>query len=246
MNQKTLGIVIKRQDFSEADRILTIFTERFGKVKAMARGVRKISARLAGSLEPFMLVDLQLYPGRTFFTVTGASIKSDFSLIQTDIRKIANAFYVGELVDRFEKEELKSSEVFSLLVQSLQSLATTEDPLVLRVFEIGLLKQAGFWPELSHCRHCHVQLKPGNNFWDGLEGGIICSECQRLFRHGYAVSDNLIKFFRIIEEKGFGLIGHLNVESSLADEAAVLLSAYIRDILESNVKSERFLQNVSG
>src|SRR5450830_263530 len=114
---KTNGIVIKRMNFGEADRILTIMTERFGKVKAIARGVRKSTSRLGGHLEPFMVVEFQLYSGKTFYTITGAEIVSDLPNIHSDLKKMAKVFVVGELVDNFLHEHEKSERIYQILAQ---------------------------------------------------------------------------------------------------------------------------------
>lgn len=245
MNYKTNGIVIKRQDFSEADRILTIFTERFGKVKAIARGVRKITARLAGSLEPFMLVDLQLQEGKTFYIITGASIINNFHQIHSNLRKMADAFYIGELIDKFESEHQKSEQVFKTLVDSLRVLdGSKKNNLILRAFEVRLLHLAGYLGDLNECLHCKKKIIPGNNNWDGEEGGLICANCQKEFHHGRAVSDNLIKLLKLFAKGDLKLAINIKTNFEL-EEAVAILSPYLRNVLESDIKSERFLQNVA-
>jgi DNA repair protein RecO (recombination protein O) len=244
MNYKTPGVIIKRLDFSEADRILTIFTERFGKVKAIARGVRKISSRLSGHLEPFMLVNLQLYEGKTFYTTTGSIIERDFPAIHSDLAKMADAFYIGELIDKFESEKQRSEKAFELLIKTLEALNSCSDPLVLRIFEVNILKIAGLWGDLFSCLHCREKLQPGENYWDGEEGGIICSKCQRLYHHGRPIANDTVKVFRLIESEGFGLLGRLNVPADVLNEIREILSIYLRHVLESDIRSERFIRDL--
>ncbi|OQA04219.1 MAG: DNA repair protein RecO [bacterium ADurb.Bin400] len=244
MNNKTLGIIIKRQNFAEADRILTIFTERFGKVKAIARGVRKIAAKMAGSLEPFMLVELQLYEGRNFFTVTGAQIVRDFPTVHTDLEKMAKAFYMGELIDKFETERQRSVGAFELLAGALDALDNSNKALVVRAFEVRLLKLGGFWPDLSECLHCKRVIGPDENYWDGNEGGLICPECQKVNYHGQPVTVNLVKLLRLIEREEYSTIIRLKVALELEREIEGVLSLYIKHILESDIRSERFMRGV--
>lgn len=299
MNYKTQGIVIRRHDFSEADRILTVFTERFGKIKVIAKGVKKIKAKLAGSLEPFMLSDLELHEGKTFYIATGASIIKDFSSLHSDLDKMAAVFCLGELIDKFEKEEQKSEQVFRLLVDTLEALDaphySSSDVLsksqisnpsagsgqvlksrndisklksyssspdvsgrsknagssrlcsnntILRAFEIRLLHLSGYLGDLMECLHCKAKITPGNNNWDGEEGGIICADCQSRFHHGRAIADNLIKFFRLAENGDFTIISRLNLSEELCTEAEVFLSGYICSVLESDLRSNRFLKNL--
>lgn len=248
MNSKTLGIVIRRQDFSEADQILTVLTERFGKIKAIARGVRKISAKLAGSLEPFMLIELQLHEGKTFYTITAAAIKNSFSGIHDHLEKMASVFYLGELIDKFEKENQKSIPVFELLVETLAGVnllhTRCEIGLHLRAFEIKLLKLSGLWGDLAACIHCHQKLEPSVNYWDGEEGGIICGICQKLFHHGRPISNGSIKLLRLLENCQMVDIQRIKVSPEVKSEIKQIVRTYLHNVLESNVRSESFLHEL--
>jgi len=245
MNYKTLGIVVKRTNFSEGDRILTIFTERFGKVKAIARGVRKIKSKLAGSLEPFILLDLQLHEGKTFYTVTGATIAQNFPTLHTDLNKIAKAFYIGELIDKFLAEGQKNNQAFEILIETLRCLERGNDELSLRIFELKLIESCGFSPELFNCVHCKEKLTPKDNYWDNVEGGVICQSCHLCYGHGQSASDNVIKALRMIEEEDLGLIAKFNPSRSLQKELSEVLSDYIESILERELKSKKFLKEIT-
>jgi DNA repair protein RecO (recombination protein O) len=242
MNYKTQGIVLKRMNFGEADRILTILTERFGKIKAIAKGVRRGKSKLAGYLEPFMLVDLQLHEGKTFYIVTGATIASDFSEIHTELKKTSQAFYLAELIDKFLPEHQKSEEVFCLFCESLKYLNENEKSLFLRIFELKIVEASGFHPELYECVHCKNKLEEKSNFWDAIEGGVICGECQKKFQHGKSISNELIKLLRLIEQNGFSILQKLKIPSALGAEAEDVLSGYIQSVLEKELKSKGFMK----
>jgi len=114
MNLKTSGIVIKRMNYGEADRILTILTLDHGKIKAIAKGSRKILSKMGGSLEPFCLVNFIFHQGKSFYIVTSATVENYFEKIHTDINKTAKAFYIGELIDKFLEEEESHPKVQKL------------------------------------------------------------------------------------------------------------------------------------
>lgn len=243
MNYKTSGIVIKRMNFGEADRILTIFTRRFGKIKAIAKGVRKIKSKLAGNLEPFMLLDLQLHEGKTFYIVTGSIIQKEFPLIHTDLKKISKAFYAGELIDKFMRENQKAPEIFQIFSDVL--LAIEKDrSFLMRIFELRVIEASGFKPELYNCIHCKEKLKEGENFWDNIEGGVICSDCQGKNHHSKKISNTLIKIFRLIDQGQFETLQKLKLNSSVEREADEILSEYVQSILERELKSKRFMKLV--
>lgn len=242
MNLKTTGVVIKRSNFGEADRILTIFTERFGKIKAFAKGVRKTKSKLAGHLEPFMLVDLMLHEGRTFYTVTGAVIEKDFPNIHSDLSKMAKAFVISELVDSFLGEKEQQEKIFTLYVDSLKTLENYSREINFLAFEMKIIGLAGFRPELYYCVHCKEKVREEENFWDRKEGGVICGSCQKNFKHGKTVSNNLIKLLRFVEKANFNEIDKLKLSNEIEAEADGILSEYISHILEKELKSERFMK----
>lgn len=245
MNYKTQGIVLKRMNFGEADRILTILTERFGKVKAIAKGVRKGKSKLAGHLEPFMLIDLQLHEGKTFYIVTGAEISSDFPEIHNELKKTSQAFYLAELIDKFLPEHQKSEEVYYLFCSALKYLNENEKSLFLRIFELKIIEASGFHPELYECVHCKNKLEDESNFWDAVEGGVICGDCQKKFQHGKSVSNQLIKLLRLIEKSDFVILHKLKISDALEIEVEEILSGYIQSVLEKELRSKGFMKLVN-
>ena len=239
---KTLGIVLKGTNFSEADKILTIFTERFGKIKVIAKGIRKIKSHMAGALEPFQLVQMQLHEGKTFFIVTGAVIEQEFADLHNDLAKIAKAFFLGEVTDRFIEENHKNGEIFSLLLSALNEIDKNLPGPLIQAFQLKIVEAAGFKPELSEGIRCKTKLPLGNNFWEIAEGGVLCAECNQKTGRGRAILDEMIKLFRFITENNFATISKLKLSTSLELEAGDILSSYIESILERELKSQKFMK----
>jgi len=246
MIYKTSGIVIKRMNFGEADRILTVLTERFGKVKAIAKGVRKTKSRLAGSLEPYMLLDLQLHEGKTFYIVTGAIIVKEFSDLHLNLQKMSQAFYIGEISDKILQENQKINLVFEIFKDGLLEIEQSGSNFLLRIFELRMIEAAGFKPELYQCIHCKETITLNDNFWDSIEGGIICTSCQQKFHHGKRISDDLIKIFRLIDRGEYELLKKIKLRKEIETEAESILNEYIKSILERDLKSQKFLNEISS
>ena len=99
------AIVLRHADMGEADRLLTLFTRELGKVRAVAKGARKVRSRKAGHLEPFTRVNLQLARGRSMFIVTQAETMDAHLPLRDDLTAIGYTSYVLELIDRFTYEE---------------------------------------------------------------------------------------------------------------------------------------------
>jgi len=241
--QRTTAIVLKGSNFGEADRILTILTERFGKVKVMAKGIRKIKSHLAGALEPFMLVDLQLHEGKTFYIVTGAVILEPLHSLHDNFEKVGQAFYLGELVDRFVEEGQKIPEIFELFRVGLSQIEKGMKPVVLRGFELKIVEGAGFKPEINNCLHCKNRIIPGENYWDSVEGGIICGNCQAIHHHGNRLSDEAVKLLHFFERSDLETISRLRLAAEVEEEVEKILAKYVESILERELKSKIFLKN---
>jgi len=242
---KTFGIVIKRMNFGEADRILTILTERFGKVKAIAKGVRKTKSRLAGSLEPFMVLDLQLHEGKTFYIVTGAVIQKEFPDLHKNLQKTSQAFYIGEIADKILQEDQRTHQVFEIFSDGLSEIEKSGSEFLLRIYELRMIEAAGFKPELYECIHCKEKITPDDNFWDSIEGGLICQTCQQKFHHGKRISDDLIKILRLIDKGEYEVLKRINLKKEIETEAETILNEYIKSVLERDLKSQKFLKEIS-
>lgn len=232
-------------NFGEADKILTILTERFGKIKAISKGVRKIKSHLAGSLEPFMLVDLELYEGKTFFTITGAKIDKEFQHLHKDIKKMSQAFYVAELVDKFVEERERVPTIYTLFGETLNCIERGNKQIFIKAFCLKLLNEAGFKPELFNCVHCKKKVMENCVYWDEVEGGVICEDCQNKYHHGRKVSDNMIKFFRFIEDNSITNMDCLKISKNIENEAENVLDNYIQNIIEREIKSNKFMKELS-
>jgi len=135
---KTEGIVLKRVNFGEADRILTIFTKHDGKIKAIAKGVRKVTSRKGGNLELFNQVILFLSEGKNWDIITEAEAVNSFENLRKNLTLVSRAFQIAEVVDRLTAEREESRKVFELLIEALSGKKNVKE------FEIELLKELGF------------------------------------------------------------------------------------------------------
>jgi len=147
-NYKTEGIIIKRINFAEADRILTIFTKHYGKIKAIAKGIRRIKSRRAPHLELFNDVSLFLAKGKDLDIITEAQLINSFSNLRKDLRKIGLGFEICELVDQLTREGQVQRRVFNLLLACLNDLnhLNKEERRKVEAFKKELLEELGFLP----------------------------------------------------------------------------------------------------
>ena len=146
---KTEGVILKRSNYGEADRILTIFTKHYGKIKAIAKGVRKITSRKGGNVELFNHCVLFLAKGKNLDIVTEVQVINSFSRLGGGLEKAAVAFYLVELVDRLTPDGQVSRQVFDLLVGALSGLQAADNKRqdITQDFEVRLLSLLGFWSD---------------------------------------------------------------------------------------------------
>lgn len=145
---KTEGIVIKRKNFREADRIVTIFTKKRGKIKVKAQGVRKITSRRSPHIELLNYSIFNLHQGQNLPVLTEVESLENFSALKKDLKKIGVAFHFCELIDGLCAENQENEEIFNLLYQALITISKNDNlDLVSYRFELKLLKLLGFFHE---------------------------------------------------------------------------------------------------
>jgi DNA repair protein RecO (recombination protein O) len=141
---KTEGIILKRINFGEADRILTIFSKHFGKIKVLAKGVRKLTSRKAGALELFNHSSLFLVKGRNFDIISEAEPLNLFKSWRKDLLRVGIAYYFCEVIDKLTPEGQPNKDVFELLKNSLSALGKNNLKNLVLSFQENLLETLGF------------------------------------------------------------------------------------------------------
>ncbi len=143
---KTQGIIIKRNNFGEADRILTVFTKNEGLIKVKAKGVRKISSRRASHIELLNLSTLSLYLGPRLPILTEAQTINSFPNLKADLGKIGLAYHICELINGLCAQHQENRMVFNLMLDTLEKLELDPNPReLIKGFEVELLTLLGFW-----------------------------------------------------------------------------------------------------
>ena len=148
-NYKTVGIVLKRINFKETDKILTVLTREHGRIKLIAHGIRKTSSRKASSLEPFAIVNLYITQGKSLDLILETETINNLPNIRSDLKKIGLAYQVCELVDRLSPERQVNRSLFDLVMSELLLLnkLDIEASYKIEEFELKLLWDLGYLPK---------------------------------------------------------------------------------------------------
>jgi DNA repair protein RecO (recombination protein O) len=174
------AIVLRTHKLGEADRIITLLTRSNGRVRAVAKGVRRTSSRFGSRLEPFTHVDLQLAEGRNLDTITQAETKSAFSsALGADYERYTAGTAMLETAERLVSEEKQPSlQQFLLLVGGLRAMAAGDHRpgQILDSYLLRSLAVAGYAPSFDACAHCGLE---GPHRWfNPSMGGMLCTTCR--------------------------------------------------------------------
>ena len=230
------GVVLRTYKLGEADRIVILATAEHGKVRAVAKGVRKTKSKFGARLEPTSHVALQLYEGRNLHTITQVETIDAFRPIREDLDRFASACSVLEVMDQITLEGDNDTRRFRMLTGVLGTLARNANPVVVPAFLLKLLAHEGVQPEVDGCVSCGVP-DPLVAFDHDL-GGLLCQDCRR----GRAVSPEAVGLLRRI--LGGGLNDVLATpDPPGAGEVNALAIEAIERLLERRLRSPGVLHH---
>lgn len=248
------AIVLKRSDFGEADRLLTLYTPDRGKLRAIAKGARKPSSRKSGHVELFTHSMLLVAKGRHLDVVTQADTLDAFLPLRANLEQLGYAYYLAELIDQFTREGIENRPLFDLLLHALRWLGeeTSDAALLARFFELHLLQHLGYRPQLFHCVNCGREIEPVENFFSPDAGGVIDPDCMQTHRdklpgHGrdaVPISLNALKVLRFLQTREWVTVRPLRLDADVHTEVELLMQRYIAHHLERNLKSVEFLREL--
>ena len=246
---RTQAIILSRRDFGESDRLLTLFTPSRGKIRAIAKGARKPSAKLSGHVELFARSDCLIHKGRNLDILTQAELIEPYLGLREDLGRGAYANYVAELLDRFTAdEEDDGGELFLLLHQSLARIAGADDPrMAARFFELQLLDLAGFKPELGECVVSRMELQPEAQFFSSEEGGVVSrAAAPQVASRLVELDFDSLKLLRHVQRSAdaWERVSSLRVTSAQHSRAERIMLGYIAHLLERKLESVDFIRRL--
>jgi len=228
------GIVLRTYKLGEADRIVVLLTREHGKVRAVAKGVRKSGSRFGARLEPPSHVSLLLYQGRELDIVSQAESVDHFRAIREDLDRLGRAVHLLEAVDQLSREGEADTRLYQMLLGALRALAAHDSPALVGAFFWKALAHEGLHPVLEECAGCGVD-GPLVAF-DVVSGGTLCAACRR----GSALSPEALDLMRRI--LGGQLGSALNEgPSAAAHEVEQLATRALEHHLERRLRSTAVL-----
>ncbi|MCP5098392.1 MAG: DNA repair protein RecO [Chloroflexi bacterium] len=242
---RTEAIILKRSDFGEADRLLTLYTREFGKIRAIAKGARKPQSRKTGHVELFMRSNCFFAKGRDMNLLTQAEMVAPYIELREDLVRTTYAAYGVELLDRFTVDEEHHLELYNLLANALGWFATHEDVrLVARFYELHLLTMAGFRPQFFTCVASGDSIEEEDQFFSAELGGLLSPGNEHADRRAQPITAVAIKVLRYLQTRPWDTVNMLQLKRPLHRELESLMHYYLTYILERNLKSVDFLHRL--
>lgn len=241
------GVVLRARGFSDADKNYTVFTKEFGKVSVIAKGVRKITSKRAGSLDTLNLIKFSFTENKGFRYLVEVSCVDSFSKLKKTVPDFKHLYLVAELLNNFMQEDEPNASVFELLVFTLSKMKKADENtkrLLVLNFEFKILTFLGFDPILDFCALCSNDFSE-NRFPFGISfstGGVICNLCKTT--DAKSLSREAVKFLLNLRVSKEGEVFSIKVSSSVFSEVEKVVCEYTEHILESPLKSLTVFEKV--
>jgi len=244
----TDAIVLSRFDYGEADRILTLLTPGLGKIKAIAKGIRRPTSRIGGSLEPLAELRLQLAKGRTFDVVTQVTMQHAWLGLRERLEVTATAWYCGELLDRSLEERHAAEPLYLLLRRAYELLDAGMAPArVARWFEMRLCDELGVRPEVDRCVECDRLLEVGDEVrWIPRLGGVLCGRHAGPSMAAAGLSTDALRVLKAYQRMDVEALAGLRLPGVVEAEVERVLGEFVRHVMERDTRSRRFLEEVKA
>jgi DNA repair protein RecO (recombination protein O) len=242
----TDAIVLSRFDYGEADRIMTLFTPTYGKLKAIAKGVRRTTSRLGGSLEPLAELRVALARGRTFDVVTQVEVTHAWLSLRDSLESTATAWYLAELADRSIEERHETEGLYVLLKRAYELLdAGMATGRVARWYEMNLADELGVRPEVDRCVECDRMLEADEEFrWVPPLGGVLCHRCPGPPAESAGLSVDALKLLKAYQRMDVEAIAALRLPPLVEREVEGAMRDFLHFSLDRDARSLAFLDEV--
>lgn len=237
------AVVLRTHKLGEADRIITLLTREHGRIKAIAKGVRRTKSRFGARLEPASYVDLQLYTGRTFDTITQAeAIENYGDVLSSDYQNWTVASAILEAAERFTQAEHEPAlQQYLLVVGSLKALSEKkyDSSLILDAYLLRSLSVAGYAPSLTICSRCDA---PGPHKFFSLQGGgSVCVTC----KPSASATPSEATLSLMADLLSGNWVTAMSSEMKNRGEASGLIAAYLQWHLERGLRSLPLVERIS-
>ena len=240
------ALVLKSVPLGEADLLVTLFSRETGKVRAVAKGARRSSARLVGHLEPLTVTRLALSRGRSLDVINQAETLENFTPLKTNLTAVTRGLQVAELVDGFGSEASPNEPLYQLALATLAAIGQApDDELPLLHFQLHLLAVSGLMPELQNCVECRRDIEPDHHRYSAAGGGVFCPECTPDQAGLRPLSLRALKVLRLLVRTHVADLPALTLDPTLTQELKAILTGTVQYWLDKEIRTNSFLNHLA-
>ncbi|RMH08599.1 MAG: DNA repair protein RecO [Nitrospirae bacterium] len=240
----TPAIVLHCRRWGEADRLVSLYTERMGKVRGIARGARRMKSRFGSSLEPFTVLDVTFFDKgqeaqESLVCISQADIREHFPVLREDLGRMMAAASMVNLVLQITVERDPGPKLFTTLREGLRSLQDGADPsLASVVVQLQVLAHSGFRPQFDHCVVCESVPSESTIRFSPRAGGVVCEPCARRSQAACVMLSPGARAY-LVQAKRWLVprVTRLKASGPIRREVEAVLEAYLREILGRRLPS---------
>ncbi|MBI2624880.1 MAG: DNA repair protein RecO [Candidatus Nealsonbacteria bacterium] len=222
------GLVLDKEDRGEADRLFTIFTRDFGRLDLFAKAERKIASKLRSGLELFYLSELEFIQGKSHKTITDAILLNKFDFLRKNPERLAAAYRITELLDRFIRDPDHDPIIFDLTRKVFDILNNPKQKIAIiyHYFFWNFISALGYKPELYNCLICQKIISQNNLYFSPKEGGVICGNCRNKAENAKTINPDVVKILRVILAKDWDFLSKLKIEKEYQNALSMVSRSY--------------------
>ncbi|HGJ67350.1 TPA: DNA repair protein RecO [bacterium] len=248
--KRSKAIVIGSYPLRESDKIIVFLTRDFGKIRAVAKGVRNIKNKLCGRLELLTFGELIYFErtGKDLHSINSFDIIEPFQMLREDLLKMAYCSYIAELVQHVISEEETDPQIFDLTLSMMSMIAINNEPeIIIRAYELRLLEKMGLKPRLDSCILCSAEIDDLNPKFSVKNGGILCNKCSNSENNIFTISRGSLEVMKKMQESSLEFISRLRLSEQNRQEITKALLSFLTfhtDI--KNLRSLSFLEAIKS
>ncbi|MEN6389447.1 MAG: DNA repair protein RecO [Syntrophomonas sp.] len=246
MYYRTRAVILKSKDYRDADKLMTVFSEKEGKFRAIARGVKKPRSTMRASLQPFCHSQLYLNRGKDLDLITQTRLLSFYGNIREDLTSTLQVIYLLELLDKALVDRVPMLQLYQDVFNVLEALEQIGyNPLFIRYAELSVLTNSGYKPVMNQCVHCHSgdDLVP---VFDLPAGGVVCKKCQGETGSGFALSGEALAILRMMLHSPLQALPRVKAKPASLEQLELFLERYLEYHLESRFKMKDTMRKLKS
>ncbi|MDP4145885.1 MAG: DNA repair protein RecO [Bacillota bacterium] len=242
---KSRAVVVKTQDLNDNDKIVWLFSEKLGKVSAVAKGAKKSKSKFLPCTQTFCYGEFVLFKGKSMYSINECEIIDSFQGFLKELETLTYASYLNELIDISLVEQESNRDLFQLFVSSFYLMKNKVGDLetLIRAFEVKLLRVTGYGLNLDYCCLCRKKINSSKYLNFQYFGGV-CPECEK--SNGVNVSPSAYNILNYLNKTPISNVYRLNLATGVKNELKGILNSLISQNYAKKPKSLEILELLKG